>query len=242
MSRERVVKPLPKAAEGESWLLVWQEPEIRDFRDEWNASPGKLIKRSSVTLLKAALGNFSPYGLGTIDLQLSTLPALPVLDAGVLAGALAGCPHLGRGSYLDRGAVFNLMRDVPDKLAVRESREIEQILQAFESVKGSRKINMSRFQADPNYRHSSIMPNEMQGDDEDYGLLWVPKGSEQALNVVERTHPVLSDTHTLVDLLGTKHQLMRRLGFDEAIELDLRLIQNRAEYDEQQRRRGGIVG
>ena len=100
---------------------------------------------------------------------------------------------------------------------------------------------MSRFQADPNYRHSSIMPNEMQGDDPDYGLLWLVKGCEQGLNVVERTHPVLSDTHTLVDVLGSKHSLMRRLGFDEAVELDLRLIQNRAEYDEQQRRRGGIV-
>lgn len=236
MKKDSVWAQLPKAADAESWVLVWKEPEIRTQLSDW--APPKLVKRGSITLIKAVTGNFSPLGLGTVELVMSSL--LDNADHGALAGALAGCPHLGRGASLDRGAMYALVQNVPDKAAVKEALGIEKALGALYGLNNTTKLHEKRAHQDPRFLHSIIIPEGALADGSDYGLAYVPKGMADGLKMVERGH-MFSETHVLCDLLGQKHQLFRQLGFEEAIALDLRLINNKAEAEATRALRGRVA-
>lgn len=220
---------LSRAVDGESWLLAWKEPEIREQVSDWG--PSKLIARASTTLIKAVDGNFSPLGLGTVELVQTTLMGAPEHDA--LAEALSGCPHMGRAMTLDNGAMRVLLENVPNKTAVQEeAANVEQAIAALYALNSSVKLHESRAKADPRIAFAVIIPAGATADGPDYGLVFVPKNMAAGLKVVDREH-AFADSHVLCDLLGQKHELMERLGFTKAIELDKRLLRNRADYEAQ---------
>ncbi|MFC3816396.1 hypothetical protein [Lysobacter sp. GCM10012299] len=170
-----------------------------------------------MTVIYSVKAHHSKCGLGNTRVRSAVIVSTG--DGSELAATLASSTGIGSASCVNRAFMEALSKSTPDVSELDgEALSIGRTLQAFSSLESLLVRGRQGYSQREGWQHC-VIPHER------YGWAYVPKGSADTLMRLEDEMPAdLVATHVLCDVLGTKHDLLRKLGMDDALKLDAHLI------------------
>lgn len=221
--------PRPKAGDG--WVVLWKTPALRDEPNAWEIREPRIIRRPTVTVASVQRGDLSAAGLGAVSLVLSDLQ-IGSSTASDIAAIAGNSINLGSAQTVDRAWLHAIIEETPERALCRgTAQKIEGIARSLEQARQLPRTTLGAYRSMQDHRWEGMTIALGFSHPDAYGIAFVPKANAEHLirataDAVCEAHRDLEPSHVLIDLLKTKHELMRELGFTQAVELDQRTILN----------------
>lgn len=205
-----------KAEPGQHWVPVWKTASEQWIRNDDLLTSGLLD--DELVVFHTTDESFNPWGFGAYRLHMTKMPARHPSTASDMLFHASGIEFRAKG-------FTSLLSSIQLKDDVEGATEFEATYLVLEWLRGEKKLAFNKIAQTHDFAEQIFLPSS----DLPYGTMFVPKHKSGLLDLLPYDGQ-LSLTHDLVDTVGTKHRLMAELGFNDAINKDLRRISNALEY------------